>query len=73
MENVSMQEFATRLKALRQDNHLSQQELANATGLTQVAIAYWETEQRIPNAKAVIILARYFNVSTDYLLGEEDY
>ena len=67
-----MKEFAARLKYLRLEQNLSQQELANATGLTQVAITYWETEKRIPNAKAVIVLARYFNVSTDYLLGEEN-
>ena len=73
MENITMEKFASRLKELRLENELSQAELAAETGLTQVAITYWETEKRTPNARAIIILARYFNVSTDYLLGEKDY
>ena len=73
MNSVSMEKFTSRLKELRADKHLSQAELATATGLTQGALTYWETGQRVPNAKAIIILARFFEVSTDYLLGEKDY
>lgn len=73
MNTVSMEKFTTRLKELRTDKNLSQADLAIATGLTQGAITYWETGQRVPNAKAIIILARFFDVSIDYLLGEKDY
>ena len=73
MNTISMEKFTARLKELRNDKNLSQADLANLTGLTQGAIAYWETGQRIPNAKAIIILASFFDVSTDYLLGEKDY
>ena len=62
-----------RLKELRLEKKLSQAELAKAIDLSQSSIAYWETGQREPNAKAIIILARFFDVSTDYLLGEKDY
>lgn len=62
-----------RLKELRLEKNLSQAKLAKATNLSQSSITYWETGQRIPNAKAIIILARFFDVSTDYLLGEKDY
>ena len=62
-----------RLKELRLERTLSQSQLAKAIGISQSAIAYWETAQRTPNAQAIIILARYFNVTTDYLLGEQDY
>ena len=68
-----MEKFVERLKELRKEKGLSQAQLATATGLTQTAIAYWETGRRNPTAQAVIILARYFEVSTDYLLGEKDY
>ena len=61
-----------RLKELRLEKNLSQLELAKAIGFSQSSIVYWETGQRVPNAQAVIILAKYFNVSTDYLLGEID-
>ncbi len=67
-----MEEFVKRLKELRSEKRLSQAQLAQETGLSQSAIAYWETRKGLPNAYAVIILARFFDVSTDYLLGEED-
>lgn len=67
-----MEKFIERLKELRSQKGLSQAQLAKETGLSQSAIAYWETGKRIPNAQAIIILSRYFEVSTDYLLGEED-
>ena len=73
MNTVSMEKFCLRLKELRIEKKLSQADLATATGLTQGAITYWETGQRVPNATAVITLARFFGVTTDYLLGEQDY
>ncbi|MBQ7227635.1 MAG: helix-turn-helix transcriptional regulator [Clostridia bacterium] len=66
-----MEKFIERIKELRIDRGLSQAELAKETGLSQSAIAYWETGQRIPNAQAIIILSRYFKVTTDYILGED--
>lgn len=67
-----MQKFAERLKELRLEKGLTQAQLSKETGLSHTALVYWETEQRVPNAKAIVILARYFGVSTDYLLGEEN-
>lgn len=66
-----MEKFIERLKALRAEKKLTQAQLAKETGLSQSAIAYWERGQRIPNAIAIITLARYFHVTTDYLLGEK--
>lgn len=62
-----------RLKELRAEKGLSQAQLAKETGLSRSALYYWENGLKIPNAQAIIILARYFEVSTDYLLGEKDY
>ena len=67
-----MKKFAERLKELRTEKNLSQMELAKMTGLSAGAIGFWETEKRIPNAMAIIALAKYFNVTTDYLLGVTD-
>ncbi len=47
--------------------------LSLETGISQSAIAKWELEKTEPTASAIIILADYFDVSTDYLLGREDY
>ena len=65
-------EFKDRLKELRIDNNLSQMQLALKTGLSQSAIAKWELGKTEPTATAIITLAKFFNETTDYLLGQED-
>ena len=67
-----MEKFSERLKELRQENGLSQIQLAKETGISKSAIGFWETGERVPSALAIITLAKYFNVSADYLLGLED-
>lgn len=67
-----MMKFAIRLKELRIERKLSQTTVANATGLSQNAIAQWENEKRIPNAIVLSLLSQYFGVSSDYLLGLTD-
>ncbi len=65
-------EFKDRLKELRISKNLSQMKLANLTGISQSAIAKWELGKTEPTATAIIILSKFFNESTDYLLGLED-
>ena len=65
----TLKTLCERLKQLRIEQKMTQKELAKATGLSQSAIAYWETGQRIPSALSVIALAEYFHVSIDYLVG----
>lgn len=67
-----MNKFAERLKDLRQQNNLTQRQLAKQTGFSQPAIARWEANLQIPNIDVAITFAKYFNVTTDYLLGLED-
>ena len=69
-----MIKFAERLKELRLENDLSQVELAKKleNKITHSAIAMWETNKRVPNLEAVIILAQFFDVSLDYIAGLED-
>lgn len=64
--------FAERLKELRSEKGLSQVQLSQLTKLSKSAISFWENDERIPNALAIITLAKFFNVSADYLLGLED-
>jgi len=64
--------FKERLKELRIAKNLSQMGLSNATGISQSAIAKWELGKTEPTASAIIILAIFFNESTDYLLGMTD-
>lgn len=67
-----MNKFAERLKDLRQQNNLTQRQLAKQTGFSQPAIARWEANLQIPNIDVAITFAKYFGVTTDYLLGLED-
>ena len=67
-----METFQSRLIELRLEKGLSQVQLAKATGLSSGAISYWEAGKRAPTAPTIIILAKYFNVSSDYLLGLTD-
>ena len=64
--------FSERLKELRLENNLTQNQLAKNLGFTHTAINLWEHRKRVPNFDMVIIIAQYFGVSTDYLAGLED-
>ena len=68
-----MEPFKTRLKELRTEKGLTLIQLSKATNLSKSAISAWEVGSRTPNAEAIITLAKYFNVSTDYLLGVTDW
>lgn len=64
--------FKNRLKELRISKNLSQMQLATLTNLSQSAIAKWELGKTEPTASAIITLAKFFNETSDYLLGLED-
>ncbi len=69
-----MSNFSNRLKELRTERGLSQVELAKELNfqISPSALGLWELNKRIPNLDAVIILAKYFSVTLDYLAGLED-
>lgn len=61
--------FASRLKELRINKGISQLGLAEILGMSQQAIGKWETGKATPDYENLKKLASFFNVSTDYLLG----
>lgn len=63
--------FQSRLKKLRLNKKLTQQDVANMLGITRQAYGYYESEtsKREPDLATVNRLAEIFDVSTDYLLG----
>lgn len=67
-----MNKFSERLKELRVEKNISQTKLANAMKVGQSCVSGWEKQWREPNFNALIKLAKYFEVTTDYLLGLED-
>ena len=62
-------DFKNRLKELRTAKGLSQMQLAKLLDISQSAIAKWELGKTEPTASAIIILAKFFNETTDYILG----
>lgn len=64
--------FKNRLKELRKEFEITQQDLANKIGIVRTAIANYETGRTIPDSETLSIIARIFNTTTDYLLGNSD-
>ena len=61
-----------RLKQLREERQLSQVFLGIELGMNQNTISRYETGTREPSIKDLILIADYFHVSVDYLLGRTD-
>ncbi len=65
-------EFKERLKELRKRRGLSQVVLAERLGLSKSTIGAYETGDITPSLDALNLLADFFNVDINYLLGKED-
>ena len=64
--------FQDRLKSLRLARNLTQKQVADATGMAQMAYQRYEYGTREPAFHNLIALADYFDVSLDYLVGRSD-
>lgn len=64
--------FGERLKELRNEKGFTIMELGKSLGVSHTAISRWEKGQRTPNIDVLILCAKFFQVSTDYLCGFED-
>ena len=61
-----------RLKELRKKKGISQLRLATDLNTTQNTISRYETGEREPGIEELIMIADYFNVSVDYLIGRTE-
>lgn len=61
-----------KIKTLREKRGITQSELANQLGITRSGVNAWEMGISTPSTQYIIILAKFFNVSADYLLGLSD-
>lgn len=66
-----MSNLSNQLKRLRKQKNISQANVAQHLGLTEGAYRHYEAGRAMPPAETLQILASYFNVSVDYLLGAE--
>ena len=67
-----MQKFSNRLISLRKERGLTQEDLAKLINKKRSTVSGYETEGKEPDLETVCVFAKYFGVSTDYLLGNSD-
>ena len=65
-------DLSSRLRQLRTDKHLRQEQVARLIGVTKGAVSAYENDIRQPSYDVLIRLANLYRVSTDYLLGRQD-
>lgn len=61
--------FGQNLKELRLDLGISQRKLGEILGVVNQTISFWELGTREPDLDTLVEISKFFNVSTDYLLG----
>ena len=71
MKHISLEIFAKRLKQLRESHNLSTRALGEAVGTSNATISRYETGSRDPDLVIAHKIATYFNVSVEYLCGND--
>ena len=64
--------ISNKIKQLRMERNLSQQEVSNAICVSQRTVSSWENGENEPKASYIVKLAKFYDVSADYLLGLEE-
>lgn len=67
-----MLKLNVRIQELRKDKNLSAKSLAQEFKVTERTVHRWESGERVPPIETIVDLAKFFDVSTDYLLGLTD-
>ena len=70
--NKKYEKSYERIRALREDNDLTQKEIAAILNMSQTGYSKYETGENDIPTKILIDLAKYYNTSIDYLLGVTD-
>ncbi len=65
--------IAERIKDLMKENGLNQVQLAYKIGVKQNTVSTWLSDKKEPCINSLWLLADFFNVSIDYLVGRKDY
>ena len=64
---------AERIKELMKEENLTQVALANKIGVKQNTISAWLLKKKEPSIRSLWLLADYFNIDIDYLVGRKEY
>lgn len=68
-ENV----LGKKLRELRLERGISQKELGENLGFCNQSVSFWETGQREPDLDSIVKICKYFDVTSDFLLGLKEY
>lgn len=63
--------LAEKIYTLRKQHGLSQEQMAEALGVSRQAVSKWESGQSVPEAEKLVAISHLFAVTTDYLLLED--
>ena len=66
-----MRTFIERIRGLREDNDLTQSQVAEVLGTSQTMYARYERGANEMPIRHLVTLCKFYNVSADYLLGTE--
>lgn len=69
-EGITMT-ISYRLKELRKEKKLTQAKVAQSLGTTQQSYARWENGKVTPTSEKLAQIAKFYGVTTDYLLGDQ--
>jgi len=61
-----------KLKLLRKINNITQAQLAKTLGVSTGAVGLWELNKRNPDTEILLKIAKFFKVTVDYLLCDEN-
>ena len=64
-------DIGNKIVQLREENQMSQTELAELLDVSRQTVSKWERNVCEPEAKRIVQLAKIFHITTDYLLGNE--
>lgn len=65
--------LGVRIKELRKQKGLTQQQLGNLIGVTKVSVCCYENGTRIPNLDTLLDMADIFGVDVSYLVGRDNF
>lgn len=68
-----MNDVLKRIEILRIERDLSAKQIIDSIGIDKSTYSTWKSKDRTPDANNLVKIARFFNVSTDYLLTGEGY
>ncbi|XFA98771.1 helix-turn-helix domain-containing protein [Candidatus Izemoplasma sp. B36] len=69
---LNLEKIGNKITELRKENHMKQNELAEALYVTHQAVSKWENGKSIPSIEILYDLTKLFKVSIDYLLDDSE-